>query len=63
MHTAFQLLHNKETDMVLGKAEDGGYYLIGLHKSAQKYLGTINVLKLQHISHPTFLWILIRQSF
>ena len=42
IHTAFQILHNKETDMVLGKAEDGGYYLIGLHKSAKKYLGTVN---------------------
>ena len=36
------MLHQKETDMVLGKAEDGGYYLIGLHKSAREYLGTVN---------------------
>lgn len=39
--TAFKLLHNKGTNMVLGKAEDGGYYLIGVHKSLQAFLGIL----------------------
>ena len=39
--TAFKLLRNRGTDMVLGKAEDGGYYLIGLHKSSKTFLGIL----------------------
>ena len=34
--------------MVLGKAEDGGYYLIGLHKSSKKYLGIVIVLNIEN---------------
>ena len=30
--------------MVLGKAEDGGYYLIGLHKSTKSVLGRLLAL-------------------
>ena len=44
IETAFKLLNKKGTDMVLGKAEDGGYYLIGLNKSTSSFLGLLSDL-------------------
>ncbi|XP_060080950.1 uncharacterized protein LOC132560301 [Ylistrum balloti] len=37
---AFAKLRGK-TDMVLGQAEDGGYYLVGFHKTASKYMANV----------------------
>lgn len=38
---AFEALAKPETDMVIGRAEDGGYYLIGFNSEATRYIGNI----------------------
>ncbi|XP_053377641.1 uncharacterized protein LOC123529317 [Mercenaria mercenaria] len=38
---AFEALSKPRTDMVIGKAEDGGYYLIGFNKNAKRYIDDV----------------------
>ena len=40
MAETFEKLSSGETDMVLGPAKDGGYYLVGLRKETSNKLGT-----------------------
>lgn len=39
IQSAFEALKHTDIDMVIGKAEDGGYYLIGFSSQAQRYIG------------------------
>ena len=40
--SAFTALQQPGTDMVLGPAEDGGYFLVGFNTAANSYLGDLS---------------------